>query len=134
MDIGVGSGLGEVEALAGDVGEVGLVGSFEAFGVAGEGPDVVEVLAGSADVGVVAEVGLVDGEGFVDAVLLEQQGSEGVADGLHPAPGLVVVEVVVEFDGVAQVGEGGVEVALSVGDFAAHHLLGDGEDVAAGVV
>lgn len=49
LDFGVGSGLGEVEALAGDGGEVVLAGAFQALDVAGQRPDVVQMLPGPAD-------------------------------------------------------------------------------------
>ncbi len=49
LDFGVGSGLGQVEALARDGGEVVLAGSLQALDVAGERPDVVQMLPGPAD-------------------------------------------------------------------------------------
>jgi len=49
LDFGVGSGLGAVEALAGDGGEVVLAGALQAFDVAGQRPDVVQMLPGPAD-------------------------------------------------------------------------------------
>ena len=49
LDFGVGSGLGEVEALAGDGGEVVLAGALQALDVACQRPDVVQVLPGPAD-------------------------------------------------------------------------------------
>ena len=49
LNLDVGAGLGEVEALAGDGGEAVLAGALQALDVAGEGPDVVQVLARAAD-------------------------------------------------------------------------------------
>ena len=53
---------------------------------------------------------------------------------LHPAPGLVVGQGVVQLDGAAQLPERGVVIAPAVLDLAGHHGLGDRQDVQAGVV
>ena len=66
--------------------------------------------------------------------LLEQQRAEGMAGRLHPPPGLVVGQVVLETHRLAQVNEGGVETPSPVLDLAARHLRGDLEYVPAGVV
>ncbi|EPJ34863.1 hypothetical protein STAFG_8053 [Streptomyces afghaniensis 772] len=57
-----------------------------------------------------------------------------MAGGLHPAPGLVVGEAVVQLDGPLQGREGEVVVAPAVFELSVQHGRRDGEDVAAGVV
>lgn len=97
-------------------------------------PHVARVLERSREGVVQAEVGAVDGLRLGDAPLFEQEGAVGVAGRLHPAPGLVVGEVVVQLYGAFQGREGGVELTFAVGEFAVQHRRGDGQDVGAGVV
>src|SRR5437764_11009309 len=117
--------------------DVGLVASalpVQALVVAVQAPDVVGVLAGTPQGAVQPQVGPVDRLGVLQPVLLEQQCPEGVAGRLHPSPRLVVEQVVVPLDRVAEMRERLLGVALAVLDLAVQHRLGDAEDVAAGVV
>jgi hypothetical protein len=82
------------------------------------------VLAGPAQLAVETEIGTVDRLGLLDASLLQQERSERVAGRLHPAPGLVIGQRVVELDRLAQMREGRVVVALAVLQLALEHLLG----------
>ena len=116
------------------VGLDGLAPAGQALVQAVQAPHVVGMPARPAQLAVEAQVGPVDGLGLVEAALLHQQRPEGVAGGLHPAPRLVVGQVVVELDRPTEVLEGGVEVAPAVLDLAGHHGLGHGQDVEAGVV
>ncbi len=99
-----------------------------------QGPDVARVLQRAREGAVQAEVGPVDRFRLLDPSLFEEECAVGVPGGLHPAPRLVVGEVVVQFDGAFQGGEGDVVVALAVLQFAVEHRRGDREDVGAGVV
>jgi hypothetical protein len=76
-----------------------------------------------------AEVLTIDLLGFRGAPLFQQQGTERVAHRLHPAPGLVVGQVVLQRDGGAQPREGCVMFASAVGDLALQHLLGNGQQL-----
>lgn len=99
-----------------------------------QGPDVVRVLERAGQGVVQAQVGPVDRLGLGGPALFQEQGTVGVPGGLHPAPGFVVGQVVVQFDGALQRGEGGGVVAPAVLQLAVEHGGGDGEDVGAGVV
>ncbi len=97
----------------------------QAFVVAVEAPDVVGVLAGAGQRTVEAQIGAVDGFGFFDMALLQQQRAQRVAGGLHPAPGFVVAHVVIDIDGGSEMAESLFEIALAVFDFAAQHFGGN---------
>ncbi len=99
-----------------------------------EAPDIVGVLAGAGEGAVQPQIGAVNGFGLFNPVLLEQQRPEGMAGGLHEAPGLVVAHGVVEFDRLVKMGKGFFEIEFPVFDFAFHHLGGDGENIEAGIV
>ena len=92
------------------------------------------MLAGPRQRRIEAEVRTVNLCRFLHMALLEQERTERVARRLHPAPGLVIGEIVVEGDRAAQMGEGLVIGALAVGDLASHHLARDGHDVLAVVI
>ena len=79
-----------------------------------------------------AKILAIDHLGFRGAALLQQQRTERVADRLHPAPGLVVGQGVLQRDGGAQAGESSVVLAAAIGDLARQHLLGDREQLHAG--
>ena len=64
--------------------------AHQAFMEAVEAPDIVGVLAGAGERVVEPEIGAVNGFGFFDLVLLQQQSTQSMARGLHEAPRLVV--------------------------------------------
>src|SRR5215213_6552486 len=78
-----------------------------------QAPDVLGMLAGAAQLAVVAQVGSVDRFGLLEMALLQQQCAQRMPRRLHPAPRLVVGQRVVELHGAAQMGEAQVEVAAA---------------------
>src|SRR5215470_1995002 len=86
----------------------------QAFVQAVQAPDVLRMLAGAAELAVIAEIGAIDRLRLLDATLLQQQRSERMPRRLHPAPRFVVGQRVVEFDRTPQMGEAGVDVAASI--------------------
>ena len=61
-----------------------------------------------------AEILAIDHLGLRRTALLQQQSAERVADRLHPAPRLVVGQVVLQRDGGAETGEGRVVLAAVI--------------------
>jgi hypothetical protein len=61
-------------------------------------PEIIWMLASSAQFAVQTEIGSVYGLGLLEASPFQQQRSESMACWLHPTPGLVIRQVVVEFD------------------------------------
>ncbi len=53
---------------------------------------------------------------------------------LHPAPGFIVGQVVIQLDRAAQVIKRFVEITLAVTQFSFQHGFGDVEDISAGIV
>ena len=102
--------------------------------VAVQAPHIARMLAGPAQRGIQPQIGGVHRRGLLHLPLLEQQRAVGMPGGLHPAPGLVVGQRVVQLDSAAQVGEGLVETPCAIVDLPVEHGGGDSEDVTAGVV
>ena len=99
-----------------------------------EAPDVVGMAARPDDALVEPEILAIDGFGLGDPALLEEQGAERMPHGLHPAPRLVVGEVVLQPYRLPEVVEGVVVAALPVLDFAVEHCRRDLEHVEPHVV
>src|SRR5262249_22193700 len=101
----------QVEALL-DQGRLDpLTAPCQAFMQSVQAPEVVRMLTGPAELAIEAEIGPVNRFGLGDPSLLEQQRTEGVPRRLHPAPGLIVWQRVVEFDRPAQMAEGDLVIA-----------------------
>ena len=77
----------------------------------------MEAVEGPAVVGVVFEVGLVDVDGFLESTGFHQRCAEGVAGGLDPLRGLVVGKAILGVDGLSQLGDAGIDLALGNQDF-----------------
>ena len=99
-----------------------------------QAPDVVRVLAGAAQRIVVPEIRSIHRGRLIDLTLFEQQGGQCMARWLHPSPGLVVGQVVVQPHGRPEVSERGVKAATTVLDLTPHHLPRDRENVETPVV
>ena len=99
-----------------------------------QAPQVAGVLAGPAQGLVETEIGPIDRLGLLILILLHQQRTEGMAGRLHPAPGLVIGQGVVQLDRFAQMVKGDLVVAAAVFQLAVQHLLGDRQQVKDDVV
>src|SRR5690606_37888732 len=119
------AGQRQVEALLHQRALDSLAAAGEAFVQAVQRPNIVGVLARPAELSVIAEIRAVDRLGLLDPALLEQQCAQRVARRLHPAPGLVIGERVVQLDRAAEMVERLLDVALAVLKLAQRHLLGD---------
>ena len=130
----IGAGGGEVHALADERGLRSLAAPLEAVQQPAQGPQVVRVNLRAGQCAAEAEILAIDHLGFRSPALLQQQSAERVADRLHPAPWLVVGQVVLQRDGGAETVEGRVVLAAAISDLALKHLLGHRQQLHAGHV
>src|SRR4029078_2867570 len=102
----IGAGKRDVEPRL-DEGRFGGLGALhQAFVEAMQAPYIVGMLAGAAQRVVEAEIGAIDRFRLFDLALFEQKRARRMAGRLHPAPGLVIGQGVVELDGRAQMRKG----------------------------
>src|SRR5687768_1186093 len=106
LDRQVGPGCGNVESLLYNVGFGVLAQPHQAFMIAMQAPDVLWMLTGSRQSAVEAEVGHVDRLRFLYSSPFQQERPQGMTRRLHPRPGFVIRQIVVELDRLPQVGEG----------------------------
>ena len=91
-------GGGNVETLLDDPGFGVLAQPHQAFVKPMQTPDVLWMLTGSWQGAVEAEIGAVDRFRFLHAALLKQERSKRMACRLHPRPGFVIGQIVIELD------------------------------------
>ena len=99
-----------------------------------QAPQIAQMLAGAAQGLIQSQVGPVNRFRLLQMTLLHQQSAQGVPRGLHPAPGFIIGQGVVQCHRLAQMVKGGIKVAASVFQFAVQHRLGDGQQINHGVV
>ena len=104
----VGAGGGQFHPLAQQARFSALAASVEAVEQAPHGPEVVWMHLGAGQAARQAQVFAIGLFRLGHPALLQQQRPQGMADGLHPAPGLVIGQVVFQRDGGPQVGKGRV--------------------------
>src|SRR4051812_37645133 len=71
--------------------------------------------------------------GLFNPILFEKERPQGVTRRLHPAPGLVIREVIVKFDRAPQMHKGAINLSLSVGNLTFHHLVRNCQNVLASI-
>src|SRR5689334_17859096 len=86
----LGARLGEIEPGLDQRRLDRVAAPAQAFVEPVQAPDVLGMLAGAAQLAVVAQVGAVDRFGLLDMALLQQERAQRMPRRLHPAPRLVV--------------------------------------------
>src|SRR5947209_4078936 len=125
----LGAGEGEVEAGLDQRRFQGVPAPRQAFVQPVQAPDIVGMLAGPAEPAIQAQVRAVDRLGLLEPSLLQQQSAQRMPRRLHPAPRLVVGQRVVELDRAPQMGEADIDIAATIFELAAQHLLGDRQQI-----
>src|SRR6516162_892430 len=85
-------------------------------------PDVLKMLAGPAQLAVEAQIRAIDCLGLLRASLLQQKRPQRMPRRLHPTPGFVVGQRIVQFNGFAQMRERDIIVAASILQLTIEHL------------
>lgn len=92
-----------------------------------ERPNVIRVAARANQRVIESKVSAVHFGRFLEMALFQEKGRVGMSSGLHPRPWLTIRELVIQFDGFAQMLKGLVIVLTAIFDFSIQHGRSHGQ-------